>query len=643
MRITAATRDSRTDRRQRRFFMLSIFGMTVALLLLAAQRVPRAHADGPDDLLPVFTTPIDITGKGIQVHVTVPDRDTGKPVDAPLPLGLAGPLFNTPLNQLFDQYWAVTPDPKTGKIPRDEACNSPDGIIKAVRDSVSQQGESAYDISCNLATKGTVLVQQVGYTLYVAYQLTNNTVSFKSTSSYTCKEGHSTPFCPNDPSFTVTFATQLVTVLRVADICHIYAGDGTVYVVAAQIESNNFAGDAAKLFGGQKFVRGEVAITDTVKRQPLPIDGYLRTIRDSQVCTDNSPLGNAARASFTDVDVDVHPARGIVITADRKPITVPTVDAPNPGAAGAPSAPRYPSFTHPSLATSQPLVIAGNTVQVSGQYFPPNTNLSTALPLAIGHGGYGENSVILGGPCTGGATELEWGPVGGPLKTLKLPGTEKYSCAAGYNAIDLSPATAYQFRVRDCDAITCSLWSAPLKVTTAGTGDKGKVVLTLDNGTTLGTATVDAQGEFETRVTIPAGTPPGHHRVYAVNGDAKADAGIEVRAQTSGPAAATGTLQVVALLNGQTGCPNNPVTGAQVDDTFRLFGAAFAPGAVEIRVDSLGGQTLATLTAGADGSFCTDVKSVTRAQAGKHTLVAVQNGVEKARLTIDFVLPYVVR
>jgi len=40
------------------------------------------------------------------------------------------------------------------------------------------------------------------------------------------------------------------------------------------------------------------------------------------------------------------------------------------------------------------------------------------------------------------------------------------------------------------------------------------------------------------------------------------------------------SLMMVGLLNGQTGCPNHPITSTQTDDTFRLFGALFAAGSV---------------------------------------------------------------
>ena len=86
---------------------------------------------------------------------------------------------------------------------------------------VAKQGPSyvAYDITCNLVAKGQLVVKQVGSTMYLAYLLTNITVSFASTSPQTCKSSNGTPFCPNDPRFTVHFATEIVTVVRTAGLC----------------------------------------------------------------------------------------------------------------------------------------------------------------------------------------------------------------------------------------------------------------------------------------------------------------------------------------------------------------------------------------------------------------------------------------
>lgn len=507
---------------------IALIPMLAALMLaLFISPTPSVHADGgPDGLLPIYTSPIDITGERIQLHAVAPDRETGKPVDVTLPAGLLGPKFNqllnTPLSSQIDQYWNVNRDPATGKTPREQACEGDQGIKAQVAKQVSKidADYSAYDISCDLASTGQLVVKQVGSTLFLGYLLTKNTVSFTATTPYTCNANNGTFLCPNDPRFTVRFATEIVTVMRTSGICQLTAENGTVYVVAASIDGLNGSAEVGKLFAGQKFVAAEVAITNTVKQQKLPLDAAFQELRDSAACKGKSPTTSRILGAFREFETEIT-GQAIIFRVSHAGIATPSVDAPNPGAVTVLQAPSTPSFTRPTIETSQPMLSAGNTVQLDGQYFPANLNLATALPVTMGHGGYGENSIILGGVCFNGATELEWRAVGSQPRVQRFPGAADGACAASYDATNLTPATAYQFRVRDCDPITCSPWSALLKVTTARAGsDKGKVVLTLDNGVALGTATVNTLGKFASTITIPAGTSGGAHTIHAVNGDA---------------------------------------------------------------------------------------------------------------------------
>src|SRR5262245_38708192 len=85
-----------------------------------------------------FTSPIDITGTKLQLHLAVPQRDTQARVDVRLPTNLLPPeqrkIFDTPLSTQVDQYWSVTPDKKTGMTPRQAVCDGPDGLQQKVAD-----------------------------------------------------------------------------------------------------------------------------------------------------------------------------------------------------------------------------------------------------------------------------------------------------------------------------------------------------------------------------------------------------------------------------------------------------------------------------------------------------------------------------
>jgi len=602
-----------------------------------------ALAAPQNDNLPVFTSPIDVTGFPVQLHAVAPDPNSGKPVEVALPVGLLGPkmnqLFVTPLSSQFDQNWAVTRDPKTNMTPRDQACSGPNGITSQVQQNVQKIGSgfNAYDISCNLASTGKLLAKQVGSTLYLGYLLTNNKVDFAVTTPVTCHPGHGTPVCPNDPRFSVTFALEIVTVLHTAGFCQLSAENGTAVTQNVNIDgSQNLAGSLASLaddlFLGHKFSAAERAIENTQKQVPLPLDGDFQELRNSDGCTGKNELTSRTLKEFSDFGVVIQaPPPAIIVRLTHPAITPPTVVVSS-------SDPSGPTLWGPSIATNRPVAQVGSSLEVNGRYFPPSLNLSTALPVSLGHGA--PNSIILGGPCFGGGTDLQWGPAAGPLHVQRLPGTTQATCSGSYNAVNLAPSTTYQFSARDCDAFTCSLWSAPVKVTTAvANPDKGKVVLTLDGTNALGTATVTAGGTFDITVTIPRNASSGNHKVRAVDGTAVAEAAIVISAASSG---AKASMMMVGVLNGESGCPNHPITSTQTDAPFMLFGSGFPAGSIAIHLDAPAGLALGTAVAQADGSFCQKMTGVPGSQAGNHTLVAVQNGSVDTQMAVTFVLPSLV-
>src|ERR1051326_8912123 len=445
-------------------------------------------ASAQSDNLPVYTSPIDVTGLRLELHAIAPDRDTGAPVDVSFPGGLLGPkmklLLATPLSSELDQYWNVIPDPKTGKTPRANACTGPKGIAQQLAAQIHQIGSSysAYDISCNLATAGKLLAKQAGATLFLTYLLTNYTVSFNATSPYTCHAHHGTLLCPDDPHFQITFATEITTEINSPDLCHITAENGTVSTQDVSIDgSSSLTGAIAQamddLVLGHKFSRAETSIEAVEQQQPLPLDGFFKELRTSDGCTGKDPALRRALVAFRDLETLIQPPKAIKLQMQHAGITPPTIDAPDPWSNR--SAQNQPSFTHPMISANQPLVVAGSSIQVSGQYFPANDalNLANQLPMSLTHGGYGANSIIAGGVCWGaGFTELRWSLMAtafGASRSALLAGDADGACATTYQLTNLIPATTYQVRARDCDAITCSPWSTPLKRMTAAAGGAG--------------------------------------------------------------------------------------------------------------------------------------------------------------------------
>jgi hypothetical protein len=623
---------------------LAVLGLLT--LLLAHADTLYAQPDPNSVNLPVFTSPIDVTGLPLVMRVSAPDRETGRLVDIPLPPGFLGPKFSrllgAPISAQFDRFWSVDLDPVRGQTVRALACDAPGGIKDQVTTQVAKLGKVAHDISCDLASNGQVLVKQIGSTLILAYLLRNNAVTFQSTSAQTCSPANGTIFCPNDPRFTVTFAIEIVTTLRAGGICELFGGDGQVFIQGASFESENAAADIAMFFAGQRFVAAEVAMTNTVRNQPLPLDDALKELRDGDLCARRLPGADRMLFAFRDFQPEIDLSRGIVLHATHAGILAPVVNVAQPTPSGGLPPPNVPSFFRPMISTAQPLIKAGDAVSLRGQHFPTPVNLATALPVSLEHDSRNP-SVILGaapgGVCfNGGGTDFEFGPVGGALRTDRLPATAQGACAPATTAQPLTPLTSYQFRARDCDPFTCSPWSAIARATTAHMDrSMGNVLLVLDRQVPLGGAAIDAKGNFDTPITIPAGTPAGAHTIRAATRGSTAVAEVVVQVAAAG-GGGQASIMVVGVLAGETGCPNHPLTSTQTDDTFMLFGAGFAAGSVAINLDTSAGLQLGTAVVRPDGSICEQMRSPTANMAGPHVVVATQAGTAVARTNITFVV-----
>jgi hypothetical protein len=416
-----------------------------------------------------------------------------------------------------------------------------------------------------------------------------------------------------------------------------------VFIQGASFESHNAAADIARFFAGQRFVAAEVGMTNTMRRQPLPLDGALKELRDGDLCARRLPGADRILFAFRDFQPEIDLRRGIVLHATHAGILAPVVHVAQPTPSGGLPPQNVPSFSRPMISTAQPLIRAGDAVPLHGQHFPTAVNLATALPVNLDHDSRNP-SVILGaapgGVCfNGGGTDLEFGPVGGALRTDRLPGTAQGACAPGITAQPLTPVTSYQFRARDCDPFTCSPWSAIARATTSRIDrSMGKVGLELDRQVALGGATIDGNGNFDTPITIPAGTPAGAHTIRAATRGSGAVAEVVVQVAAAG-GGSQASIMVVGLLAGETGCPNHPLTSTQTDDTFMLFGAGFAAGAVAINLDNSAGLQLGTAVVRPDGSICQRMRSPAANRAGPHAVVATQGGTLVARTNVTFVVP----
>src|SRR5207248_2681806 len=147
------------------------------------------------------------------------------------------------------------------------------------------------------------------------------------------------------------------------------AENGTVVTQAVDITSDNFAAAFGQLVKGSDFAAAERGMEAAERQVPLPLDAALAELRSSDGCTGTNRASARLLTAFRDLETVIDLRQGVILRLSHVGIAKPTIDAPNPGGT-TPSAPSVPSFTRPMIATSQPLVTAGNSVQVSGQYFP---------------------------------------------------------------------------------------------------------------------------------------------------------------------------------------------------------------------------------------------------------------------------------
>ena len=632
--------------------LILVFALT---LLLGAASVRAQNLPVGNSPLPVFTSPIDVTGAILRIAISVADPDTKKRVDTPPPAELfsftSREIFEKPLSTMADERWNLIPDKNTGRTQRQMACDSIDAQVAAINQKLPDNVRLV--VFCNLATQGTMHAQQKGAILNLAYQLTNNEITVRVNTPGTCKPEAGKRFCPDDPQATITFAAQVVSSVGAKSLCSMSATDGTQVVLSPTFRGDTHIASVGLdlvrlLMPNNAFPMAEEALKSVQKQVPLPHVAFFNAMSSNPACSGKLPgAGNLLRVLPTlETEIDLR-IRRIIMRA-----THPGINPPQVGAPSATAPPAFPkSFTRPEISLSQPFVQAGNSIQVSGKNFPRSVNLSKSLPVTFQHEGYANNSSLPA--CGDGRTELQ---VGSNVQIVRADATGR--CPGKFELTNLTPNTTYQLRARDCDLITCSAWSAPVRVTTArADATPGQVTLTLDSGTRphqpnrpwdkrprgsgqLGTVSTDANGTFTATVTIPAGTPAGTHTIHAVAGTAETSENFQVSAAPgtgTGPAPGTrrGTMMMVFARPGQKGCPNNPIASTGINDTFMLAGSGFGPGTITIRLDTATGAVLGSAAVQADGNFCGQMRST--GKPGKYTLIAVQNGAVVSQLPTQFV------
>lgn len=615
--------------------------VTCLIGILVFGAIPLA---GQGDFLPIFRSSIDVTGYKLQIRASIPDRDSGELVPADLPAGLLGPnmqaLLATPLSDQLAKAW-TSPSTPGGVTPREAACSQ-------IEDALKKKAPIEGKVGCDLATSGQLYVQQTGILLQFGYLLQKNTVTFDlSNKSLPFGLGVVTPpsLPPSNPHFSSTFDIMIAFPVFASNFCGLTAGNASAYVSSVQMSGDDASGEILLILkdilgsGNSELEKAVNAVSINV---PVSIDAAFQELRSSGTCTGANLIAFRAVQLFGDFEIIIGPPprsaiKKIVLAVTYPKITPPTVDVPNPAARTPPPPSLFPAM----ISSDKPSVMAGGTLQISGQYFPPNPDYSTQLPVTITHAG--SNSAL--GTCYGGATELKWGLSTESATTTTLPGTPSVPCATSYTASGLLSKRAYEFKARDCDFVTCSQWSPTVTSITDiphGTivgggsplGQFGFVTLNVDGTDVLGSAKVDSEGTFSVPVTMPSSVVPGFHQIRAYH-QLKMVATSLILVNPAG-ASVTPTIMMVGLLQGESGCPFHPITSTAADSDFWLFGQGFTRGFVVIRLDSATASLHSLAYVDADGTFCRDVSAVGSSNVGPHTIFATQR-TAVAKTTINFV------
>jgi hypothetical protein len=212
-------------------------------------------------------------------------------------------------------------------------------------------------------------------------------------------------------------------------------------------------------------------------------------------------------------------------------------------------------------------------------------------------------------------SDVEWGVAGGATSPVTQP-RQVGDNNNTYLATGLKPSTSYNFRVRDCDQLTCTDWSNWLPITTQATNQVNLLLSFGGKTETIGTTTPTSSGGFSpVTVTIPANAALGANQLSAQLGGSEL-ASLTITAV--GPSQAA--TPILAVIDPNT---NAVLQTPRVESTGNVSvrGQNFAPGSVPLYVDSKSGPQLGTTTAAANGTFTAKFlwPSI---QAGQHTIAA---------------------
>ena len=532
-----------------------------------------------------YSTPgnpvIDITGTTLTLLLNFQDKTSSAPSDHPasavLAIGFLQAAVDKPLNQIFDEIWNLNLN-TNGQTMMQAA-------TAQVEQAITTQASGVSNVSGSFPATGSLraLIVADG-PLFLSYWLPG--------ASFTFNKG------PLDAEWKLTFDTELligidtskwpaVTVTPSADLANANisaANKGADLDEAAQELINFVTGQPSNIFQAQE---------GTVDAYPAPPPDV------SQLTTFFSDLAAAALPSGF---LQCSP----FIDTGTRTLNLRLIHPPDPTPTLVNGA-RVASLIGAVLGFSEPQVKAGSQVTAIGSNFPAIQATQAYLAWNDTTAGDITESDIL---------------VQGQLVTLPR---SSYDNGNHYTVLNLNPGTSYQFRVRDCDALTCSDWSNLLTITTAESNEVD-LVLSFD-GQVIGSAILQDNGTFTTTVQIPLSVPPGTYMVQALlSGQLVMQSPITV---VSANAIFT---PVLLMINSATGIPYSGPALVIGNFPAPMRGLYFNPGNVDIFIDQIAGVPLTSANADSTGSF--SVAPVWPASVtGDHNLIA-QQGADHATAAV---------
>jgi hypothetical protein len=410
------------------------------------------------------------------------------------------PLLQTPLSGQFDQFWNGTVDASL-KTQRQRAIDQVVDILKAQgASSISGGFPATGPLHAAVGAPDSFSINggDARGNLFLEYALPGVSFAFNNGPLRL-------------PAWKLDFDAALQFLINVPDLPGPLTVVGQSVINNAKISPDNLAASVATDVG--EFFNA--IVNDILGRAAQTLLGAAEQTIDQTTGIPVSPLSallgqltptldSALRQGFLHLRAVIDPT-GLVFR-----LTHPVDPAPEVVDYMA-----LPTFHGQILATNRSQIKAGGQLIATGSSFTPAH--ASALYIKWGDS--------TSGPTT--ETDIQWTPENAPMQSISVS-RQPPNDASSFIIPGLAPDSIFQVRVRDCDVLTCTDWSAPLTATTAASDEVDLTLESTSESLLLGHTPLQMNGAFSMLATIPAATSPGPYALRATVGSEVATALISV-------------------------------------------------------------------------------------------------------------------